>query len=247
MARNAPNVNYHQRTHLRVANRLKVTAVADMLRQDILLERLKEGEPLLQKPLAEKYRVSAVIVREAFKQLISEGFLEVRWGGPGVVSLTYTEAWNMTLERSNVEPGIIRITAQRMSVEDIENLQRAVLSLDSKKPIQRNIDLDHAIFKYLLGNLGPSTTSPAYGIRYRYRKYRNFLWRFAGELDKHKDDHFVIVSHCANGDAKRASDALWSHIIDTGHSLTARLRDLSDIQYPIAGLSLGLRQDRDLA
>jgi DNA-binding GntR family transcriptional regulator len=237
MARNAPYVNYYAKVHLKVGNRLKVTTTADLLRQDILLGRLKHGEPLLQKPLAEKYRVSTVIVREAFKQLIPEGFLEVGWGGgPSVVSLTYTEAWDLALERSKVEPWIFNISAQRMSQANVDNMKRAILSFNTSKPVGRNTDVDDALLRYLYVNIPPRTTQPVYQHRAAYRKYRSFLWRFANELEKHKADYLTIAAYCADGDAKRASDAMWNHIIDTGRSLTARLRDLSDIQYPFAGL-----------
>jgi DNA-binding FadR family transcriptional regulator len=55
--------------------------VADALRERILCGALPGGERLRQDAIANRFGVSQMIVREAFKQLVTEGFLSADIGG----------------------------------------------------------------------------------------------------------------------------------------------------------------------
>src|SRR3546814_19206070 len=77
--------------------------VIDDLRSSILNNRLVGGERLRQDAIATQYGVSQMIVREAFKQLTSEGFLKAEpRRGVSVVVLSADEAWEVTQLRSEV-------------------------------------------------------------------------------------------------------------------------------------------------
>src|SRR5260221_10933277 len=57
-----------------VENRSAATVVADALREGILHGTLPGGERLRQDAVATRFGVSQMIVREAFKRLVTEGF-----------------------------------------------------------------------------------------------------------------------------------------------------------------------------
>ena len=52
-------------------------AIADQLREAILQGTLKAGEKISEPELAAKFGISRTPIREAFRQLDSEGFLQV--------------------------------------------------------------------------------------------------------------------------------------------------------------------------
>ena len=78
--------------------------VTERIRADILEGRLKAGEWLRQEQLAQRYEVSQMPVREALKQLISEGLVrhEVRRGAR-VVSVTRQDVSDLYACRALVE------------------------------------------------------------------------------------------------------------------------------------------------
>src|SRR5260370_38517633 len=87
-----------------VDNRSAATVVADALRNGILQQRLHGGDRLTQDAVATRFSVSQMIVREAFKQLVTEGFLKAEpRRGVSVALLTAAEAAEITQLRSLVE------------------------------------------------------------------------------------------------------------------------------------------------
>ena len=78
--------------------------VTERIRADILEGRLRAGEWLRQEQLAQRYEVSQMPVREALKQLISEGLVrhEVRRGAR-VVTVTRQDVADLYACRALVE------------------------------------------------------------------------------------------------------------------------------------------------
>src|ERR1043165_4940142 len=75
--------------------------VADGLRGAILQGRLRDGDPVRQEDVALRYGVSQTIAREAFKQLVGEGFLVAApRRGVRVAALSADEALEITQLRA---------------------------------------------------------------------------------------------------------------------------------------------------
>ena len=55
-----------------------VNKIAKFLREEITYSRLKSEQHLKEKEIANKFKVSRVPVREAFRILQSEGYIEVK-------------------------------------------------------------------------------------------------------------------------------------------------------------------------
>src|SRR3546814_7544150 len=113
--------------------------VIDDLRSSILNNRLVGGERLRQDAIATQYGVSQMIVREAFKQLTSEGFLKAEpRRGVSVAVLSADEAWEVTQLRALLECQALRWAIHDMLHTDflqcaqvLEDLERAS-SVDAK-------------------------------------------------------------------------------------------------------------------
>src|SRR6185437_7364684 len=62
------------------------SAVADKLRDKIILGELQEGEQLRQDVIAAEFQVSRIPVREAFRELLAEGLIDINPNRGAVVS-----------------------------------------------------------------------------------------------------------------------------------------------------------------
>jgi DNA-binding transcriptional regulator YhcF (GntR family) len=83
--------------------------IAGELREGILSGVLKGGQPLRQTEIAERFRVSRILVREALRQLEGEGLISF-YPHPGMVvsELSYEEAREISEIRVALETMTIR-------------------------------------------------------------------------------------------------------------------------------------------
>lgn len=101
--------------------------VVDALRKAILEGRLAPGSRLIERELITMMGVSRTVIREALRQLESEGVVEtVPNKGPIVRALTMAEAKDLYLIRSVLEGLAARMFVLNASDEDIARLKEAL-------------------------------------------------------------------------------------------------------------------------
>jgi DNA-binding GntR family transcriptional regulator len=219
-------MEWDRKIHLRVGNRIKVMSVADRIRLDIMSGRLRHLDLIDYKTVSKHYDVSRVIAREALKRLLAEGFLKSTWLGLRIVSLSPTEAWEVTSDRIASEPAVLQASVPLMGRERIERMCKLVDMFDGT----RNPNFNAWIDDRLAGALYIRGSSDKYQIlseaRLKYGNYQNFLWQNTDELHRHKEDFSRIVTLCERRDARGAGDTVRNHILHSGRALKARLRDL---------------------
>jgi GntR family transcriptional repressor for pyruvate dehydrogenase complex len=125
--------------------------VVDQIRRQIISSSLKDGDQLPnERTLAEQFRVSRTVVREAIKTLAKEGLVEVRHGRGTFVIDGTSQALRRSLDlmisigqvggitdndmveiRQILEPGIAALAATRATEQDIADLREAVAIMDA--------------------------------------------------------------------------------------------------------------------
>ena len=101
--------------------------VVDALRTAIIEGRLAPGARLTERELIEMTGVSRTVIREALRQLESEGVIEtIPNKGPIVRKLTRDEAKDLYLIRSVLEGLAARMFVANATREDIAGLKRAL-------------------------------------------------------------------------------------------------------------------------
>src|SRR5258708_76351 len=98
--------------------------VAGSLRGEILSGKVAGGERLRQDAVEIRFGVSQQVAREAFNQLVNEGFLrsEPR-RGVSVAVLTAEEASEITHLRSLIEPQALEWAIPEMESKDLEEAE----------------------------------------------------------------------------------------------------------------------------
>jgi DNA-binding GntR family transcriptional regulator len=104
--------------------------VADAIRAQIMDGTLREGQRLVERELCEQLDVSRNTLREAYRQLEAEGFVEIRpHKGPSVSRITRKEASALYELREALEGLAIRLFTERASDEQLAELQQAFAAL----------------------------------------------------------------------------------------------------------------------
>jgi DNA-binding GntR family transcriptional regulator len=209
-----------------VESRSASVAVTDNLRERILRGTLPGGERLRQDAIATRFGVSQTIVREAFRQLASEGFLKAEpRRGVSVAHLTADEAEEMTELRSLIEAKALAWAIPRMSKADLEQAARILAELDKAKSTDRIIALNARFHEALYAPAGKGRTlAMVANLRMNFERYLRFTWNETHHLGQSQKEHRRLLDLCVAGDVEGACALLKQHILTTGSVLVQRLQ-----------------------
>lgn len=105
--------------------------ILETIRESILKGSLKPGEKVAEPELAERFGISRTPIREAFRQLESEGYLTViPRKGAVVTELSERDVSEFYAIKSILEGYAARLAARNLSPRDIEKLEQINLRLE---------------------------------------------------------------------------------------------------------------------
>jgi DNA-binding GntR family transcriptional regulator len=165
--------------------------VTGALREWILRGELPGGERLRQDAIATRFGVSQMIAREAFKQLVTEGFLKAEpRRGVSVAHLTADEAREMTEIRSLIESKALEWAIPQMSKADLETAARILGELDKARSTDRIISLNARSHEALYVPARKERTMTIIGnLRMNFERYLRFTWEETHHLDQSQREH----------------------------------------------------------
>jgi len=97
--------------------------VAQMLRRAVLSGELEPGTHLVESMLSERFQVSRAPIREALRELESEGLVESRRRGVFVKALTQQDVWELYSLRLLLEGAAVELAVQRFGDDDLAALR----------------------------------------------------------------------------------------------------------------------------
>jgi len=200
--------------------------------ESILAQKLAPGERLGEQELADVFKVSRTLVREALMQLQARGFVEVRpRRGWYVVEPSLEEAHDAFAARKIIEAGLIPDRLEQMP-EGVP-LQKLVRQLRDHIRIERsaiqNDDvahrsfmladfhvclaecLGHKLLRNVLRDLTARTTLVA------------SLYQSSHDAKQSCDEHEEIVQAIENGDMALARKRMLMHIDQVGSALSSQV------------------------
>lgn len=101
------------------------------LREAIVTQRLRPGARLVERELCELTRTSRTSVREALRQLESEGLVRSSPRGVSVARVSAAEAASLYEARSALEGAAAALCAQRADAQQLQDLQQAFAGLQA--------------------------------------------------------------------------------------------------------------------
>jgi DNA-binding GntR family transcriptional regulator len=125
------------------------------LRKDILQGKLHQGEKLTEQQICDEYNVSRTPVREAFRQLELEGFIEtIPNRGAFVVGFSKQDIQDMYELRKSYELLAVKWAIERITKEEYEKLEEAFEFMefytqkkDYEKMLNINMSFHELIYK----------------------------------------------------------------------------------------------------
>lgn len=204
--------------------------VVQLLRDAILVGDFKPGERLIETPLCERFGVSRTVVREAIRQLESEGLITlVANRGPVVTALSQDDAIALYEVRAALEGLAGARFAQRATERQKRRLDgalgqvaRAFESGDDRLRLRAK---DHFYDVLLEGAGNPIITSTLRGIHARVQLLRGLSMQAPGRADESLAELRAIFEAVMQGDSARARSACEDHVNNAASAALAMLTD----------------------
>jgi GntR family transcriptional regulator of gluconate operon len=104
--------------------------VAQLLRRAILVGDLAPGTHLVESVLSTEFDVSRGPIRDALRELESEGLVEARRRGVFVTGLTRDDVWELYTLRAAIDLVALDLAVARFTPEDFAHLRRLVTRME---------------------------------------------------------------------------------------------------------------------
>lgn len=104
--------------------------IKEKLIEDLMYKKFVPGDKIIESTLAKRFGVSQAPVREALKGLREMGFITIEpYKGATVRLMSKEEIWETLTVRASLESVAAGIAAQKITPEEIEELERLVVEM----------------------------------------------------------------------------------------------------------------------
>jgi DNA-binding GntR family transcriptional regulator len=190
-------------------------SVARDLRRQIMNGEIAPDERIKQEIVAERYGVSRSPVREAFRELASDGFIELeRDVGARVRPFSRHEMYELYLAREALEPVIIEETCRKITEEELaaaREVNHRSETCAENGDVAGYLHLDTEMHRILLEASGLNVlTEMAAGLWRRTHRYR-FAYTSPERLETSVLEHRLLLDAVGSRDTLDASDIYRIH------------------------------------
>ena len=188
--------------------------VKDSLRRAILRGDLSGGARLIQADLASTLSVSTTPVREALRDLATEGLITLDRHRGGVVrELNWREMEEIRLIRQQLEPLAVGLVVERITEEDLDEADRLAQRMAKERDLGNWVELNtqfHLVFHRSTG-VG-RLASILKGFEEASAVYVAQAQRWHPEIRRRaNDEHRALIDAFRSRDAERAAAVMRGH------------------------------------
>ncbi len=209
--------------------------VYQRLRQAIVDGDLSPGQRLIERTIADSLQVSRTPVREALKQLTTEGLVCMDGHRGLIVVRLSIEFIRQAYQTREVLEGLAaRLAAQcRYDPEDMAKLERALAAMESRSLSNKEFDTVHATFHDTIAIMAGNS----YVIRYLQdlevfrTRMVSLEWISKNRVYASFPEHRTIVQAIREGQPDQAEELARLHVVKTRESLINRLTRDSPVQH----------------
>lgn len=208
-------------------------AARSAIRHAILRGDLKPGQRLVESDIAEQMGMSRAPVREALRQLETEGLVVSEpHRGTFVTELSATDMWEIYTLRAAIERLAVDIVTEKASAETLAQLQQAVADMSQaarEGDLTRLATLDMSFHEMLCRASGHSRLLDIWlSMTAQIRTFINLVNTLYLPADKVVRLHTEVVEHIQNGRAEEAGQALARHILEAGEHIRQEWDKMQD-------------------
>lgn len=200
--------------------------VRDALRQAILSGELAAGVQLRQDEVAQRFGTSRIPVREALRQLASEGLVTFNtFRGAMVSHLSLDDVLELLDIRIGLECRALQLAIANMAQADIDYAEEILRKYDDEPDAKRWGEMNWKFHSALYAPCNRAKLLALIDSNYGHvDRFTRLQVSLAAGKDRPQREHHAILKACA---AKKVDDAvrlLEEHIEETRKSLVAAVR-----------------------
>ena len=191
--------------------------VFEKLERDILIGEYNRGDVLTESKLSEILEVSRTPIREAFKQLESEGLMEyIPNRGCFARGFTRRDMHDIYSVRKALEQLAVEWAVERISDEEIESLKSQIDLMEfytKRNDVKKCLDLDIEFHQTIYGSTRSRFLSQI------LRSYQDYIVqaRLVASYDEQMlkdvlEEHMAILNAVVNRDPQNASEKMRIHL-----------------------------------
>jgi DNA-binding GntR family transcriptional regulator len=211
---------------IREQPRTAAQSIVDALRRAIQSGELEGGTQLGQEELATQFGVSRIPVREALKQLESEGLVSsVPHRGAVVSSLTKLEIRDLFEMMIALERRALRLALPKLTANDFKTATKLLKHLETETDPARwseaHIGFHHALYK-LEGHV--RFEQMIRQLRTQIDRYAYVFLTLGEERNQWQREHRRLLEACQAGNLELALAVLEAHLQHAASRLESRLQ-----------------------
>jgi len=191
--------------------------IYEKIRDDITVGRLMAGERLTEKKLLDLYKVSRTPIREALRQLESEGLISFeRNKGIEVAKLSIKQVRDIYDIRELLEGYAVRVSIGKMTKKDVsylEALQKKLIQAAKSNDVQswlHNNTLFHNFFRDKADNEDMAQLSIT--LKRRIYRYTDMSVGHRRDYDTYLEQHATLIEACKKRDAALGEETMRLHM-----------------------------------
>ena len=196
--------------------------LADHLRDEIVRGTFEPGERLRLEDVAARFDVSTMPVREALRDLESEGLVTIYpHRGAVVTELTAEDLQDIYDIRATLEAMATRLAVPRMTKDNCEELEHIVGQMDARLGhVATLVKLNHQFHSTLYATSGRRHLCELNrALRYRTQHYLHAYIDDLGSMAMAQGEHRAILEACQDGDAEKAAALVGEHVAEVGRAI----------------------------
>lgn len=202
--------------------------VVTLLRDAIVAGDYRPGERLVERVLCERLQVSRTVVREALRQLESEGLVNVEPNrGPVVTTLSAAEVADLYEAREVVESTVARLFAARATAVQREELAAQFAAMEAAVDagdIKTQLTAKDAYYETLQrGAANDTLRRMLEAIHSRTSRARRLSLGSSGRGPKMLAEMRVLTAAAVAGDQEATATASVAHVRSAGEAALAAI------------------------
>jgi len=208
------------------------TQVVGLLRAAIVGADYAPGERLIERALCDRYEVSRTVIREALRQLESEGLVDmVPNRGPVVATVTEADAIALYETREVLEALVGRLFAERSTATQKTELRRRLKEVETAldgRDLVEILAAKDAFYDVLLDGAGNDVVrNTLRGIHARTSLLRGLTLQAPGRAPSTRKELREITKAAISGDPAATWSACERHVRAAADVAMTQLREMS--------------------
>ncbi|MDU1845399.1 GntR family transcriptional regulator [Niallia alba] len=191
--------------------------VKKIIRDEIIINKLKPGDRVVETEVAKRLGISQVPVREALRGLEEEGLIRtVKYKGAFVTEINKTEMYHIFSLRASIETNAIEIITPQLTNQKLGELYDIVEQMKNEKPdylLQSKLDMD--FHRTIIAWSGIDTYNRIWSMLNSH--IQRYITVLNPEIKIMPEEvytyHLKLVEVLKQKDIEKSKEEFWNHIM----------------------------------